>query len=405
MTAPDPGGGLIDPGTGWAEIDLDAFAANLDALRAHLRRSRPDDPADLMVVVKADGYGHGMVPMARAARDHGVGWLGVATPGEALALRAAGDTGRVLAWLYGPADDLTPAVGARVDLAAHSPDHLDRLAAAARATGVRARVHLKIDTGLSRNGCRPEDWPGLCRRAEALEQTGALEVEAVWSHLACADEPGHPSVAAQLDRFAEAVGVATAAGLSPRLRHLANSPATLIVPEAHHDLVRVGIAAYGVDPAPGLAARAGVTLTPVMTLRARLAAVKRLQPGDGVSYGHRWVADRPTTVGLVPLGYADGVPRTAGLTGIAVRVDGNPAPIRGVVCMDQFVVEVGPDAAVGDPVVLFGRAARDEPTAETWAEALATIGYELVTRVGPRVPRVPVGRDSADEVAVRERTD
>ena len=389
---------MIDPATAAAEIDLDAFRANLAALRAHLRDSRPERPADLMVVVKADAYGHGMAAIARAARADGVGWLGVATVGEAMALREGGDTGRLLAWLYGPDEDLAPAVAENVDLAVHGLDQVAALAGAAATASRAARVHLKIDTGLSRNGCRPELWPELCAAAYEAEQTGAIEVVAIWSHFACADVPGHPSVAHQLEVFADADRVAREAGLRPALRHMANSPATLIVPTAHFDLVRVGIAAYGVDPAPGLAARAGVRLTPIMTLRAQLAQVKRLRAGDGVSYGHRWIADQPTTVAVVPLGYADGIPRWAG-DHAWVDVDGLRAPIRGVVCMDQVVIDLGDDGAepakIGDPVVLFGRADHDQPTAEEWAEACETIGYEIVTRIGPRVPRVYLGTESA----------
>ncbi len=385
---------LIDPATACAEIDLDAFAANLRAIRAHLRRSRPERPAELMVVVKADAYGHGLLACARAARADGVTWLGVATPGEASALRADGDTGRLLAWLYGRDEDLADAVAAEVDLGVHGVEQLHRLAATAERAGRVARLHLKIDTGLSRNGCRPELWPELCAAARSAEQAGHVRVVAIWSHFACADVPGDPSVAVQLDAFAEADRVARAAGLEPELRHLANSPATLIVPESHYDLVRVGIASYGIDPAPGLAASAGVELTPVMTLRAQLAQVKRLQPGDGVSYGHTWTAAESTTVGVVPLGYADGIPRLAGNRAEVQCADARAA-IRGVVCMDQFVVDLGPDsgAAVGDPVVLFGRPGRARPTAADWATACGTIGYEIVTRIGVRVPRIHLRSD------------
>ena len=391
LPRPEPveGHPLIDAATASAEIDLDAFRGNLAAIREHLRRTRPTNPADLMVVVKADAYGHGMLSCAAAARADGVRWLGVASPGEALALRENGDNGRLLAWLYGPDEDLATAVAAEVDLAAHGIEQIAALSAAAAVAGHAARVHLKIDTGLSRNGCRPELWPELCEVAREAEEAGAIEVVAIWSHFACADIPDHPSVATQLQVFGEADRVARAAGLRPTLRHLANSPATLIVPESHFELVRVGIAAYGIDPAPGLAAAAGVDLTPVMTLRARLAQVKELQPGDGVSYGHTWTAPGSTTVAVVPLGYADGIPRRAS-NRAAVSWSGVQAPIRGVVCMDQFVIELGPEARVdvGDPVVVFGRADRGEPSAEEWAQWCETIGYEIVTRIGARISRV-----------------
>ena len=376
----------IDPATARADVDLDALAANVRALAAHAA------PAQLMVVVKADAYGHGMVACARAARGAGADWLGVATPTEALTLREAGDQGPLLAWLYGVEEDLSPLVAADVDVSVQSVEQVSRLVAAAAVTERRARVHLKLDTGLSRNGATEPSWTELFAAAVEAEQVGAVEVVGLWSHLAAADEPGHPSVALQVAAFERGSSQARAVGLRPALRHLANSAATLVVPQAHHDLVRVGIAAYGIDPAPGLAARARVALRPVMTLRATLAAVKALPAGAGVSYGWTWHAPAPTTVGLVPLGYADGVPRQAG--GRAeVGVGGHRAPVRGRVCMDQLVVELGPDAAaeVGDDVLLFGPGDAGEPTVADWAGWSDTIGYEIVARIGARVPRRHLG--------------
>ena len=373
----------IDPGTARAEIDLAAFRANVAALRAHV------GSAEVMVVVKADGYGHGMFACAREARVAGATWLGVATPAEALALRDAGDSGRLLAWLYGVEEDLAPLVAADVDVSAQSVEQVSRLVAAAGTVERRARVHLKLDTGLSRNGAPAVDWPEICAAAAEAEQAGALEVVGVWSHLAAADELGHPSVAAQVAAYQRGYEVARAAGLEPALRHLANSAGALVVPEARLDLVRVGIAAYGIDPAPGIAAAAGVRLLPVMSLCSQLVNVKEIAAGVGVSYGLTWTADRATTVGLVPLGYGDGIPRHAS-NRAEVGWAGGRAPIRGRVCMDQFVVELGPDASVepGAEVVLFGSGADGEPTAEDWAEWCGTIGYEIVTRIGARVPRV-----------------
>jgi alanine racemase len=380
---------MIDPQTASAVIDLDAFAANIAALRTHVT------PAQVMVVVKADGYGHGLVECARAARRAGVQWLGVAAPAEALTLRESGDEGRLLAWLYGPEEDLSPLVAADVDVSVQSVGQVSALSAAVGVAERRARVHLKVDTGLSRNGATPAAWPEVCAAAAEAEQAGALEVVAVWSHLASADEPGAASVSRQLAAFAEAEAVAREAGLSPQLRHLGNSAAALIVPEAHLDLVRVGIAAYGIEPAPGLADLAGVTLRPVMRLRAQLVNVKAIAAGTGVSYGLTWVAPSDTRVGLVPLGYADGVPRHASDCG-EIQVHGERAAIRGRVCMDQFVVELGPEshAQEGAEVVLFGSGTHGEPTAADWAEWCGTIGYEIVTRIGGRVPRVYVGGGS-----------
>ena len=229
----------------------------------------------------------------------------------------------------------------------------------------------------------------MCSSDLEARDAGAIEVVAVWSHFSSADEPGAESVPRQIEAFDQAYTVARASGLDPELRHLANSAGALIVPEAHFDLVRVGIAAYGIDPAPGVAALAGVALRPVMRLRAQLANVKQIHAGAGVSYGLTWVSEAETRVGLVPLGYGDGIPRHAS-NRAQVQVAGRRVPLRGQVCMDQLVVELGPNntASVGDEVVLFGAGDDGEPTAEEWADWCGTIGYEIVTRVGGRVPRV-----------------
>jgi alanine racemase len=338
--------------------------------------------------VKADGYGHGLFECAREARIAGAKWIGVATPAEALMLREAGDAGPVLAWLYGVEEDLAPLVAADVDVAAHSVEHIGRLAAAAGTSERRARVHLKIDTGLSRNGAPSYDWQQVCAAAAEAEHAGAIEVVAVWSHLAAADEPGHPSVPLQLAAFQRGYEQARAAGLEPTLRHLANSAGSLVVPEARLDLVRVGIAAYGVDPAPGIAALAGVGLRPVMRLRSQLVNVKQIPAGASVSYGWTWTADVATTIGLVPLGYGDGIPRHAS-NKAWVGWSGRRVPVRGRICMDQFVVELGAGAVAepGEEVTLFGPGDAGEPTAAEWAAWCDTIGYEIVTRIGARVPR------------------
>ena len=382
----------IDSATASAVIDLDAFATNIEALRAHVA------PAAVMVVVKADAYGHGLIECARVAREAGADWLGVATPGEALALRQSGDRGRLLAWLYGPQEDLTPLVAAEVEISAQSVEQLARISAAAQTVERRARVHLKIDTGLSRNGATAADWPEVCAAARHAEQLGHLEVVGVWSHLASADEPGAASVGAQQQAFETAYQVAGEAGLTPSIRHLANSAGALIWPEAHYDLVRIGIAAYGIEPDAGLAALAGIPLRPVMRLRAQLANVKVVETGAGVSYGHTWHAPGPTTLGLVPLGYGDGIPRQAGnIAEVGWR--GRRAPIRGRVCMDQFVVELGDPqvrAEVGEEITLFGAGDAGEPTAAEWATWCDTIGYEIVTRIGARVPRVFTRRATSE---------
>jgi alanine racemase len=344
-----------------------------------------------MAVVKADAYGHGAEPCARAALEAGASWLGTATPQEALALRAAGITARTLCWLWTPGGPWREAIEAGIDVSVSGMWALREVTAAARAAGRPALVHLKADTGLGRNGAQPADWPELTAAARAAEKDGLLRVTGIWSHFACADEPGHPSVAAQLTAYRESLASAAAAGLRPEVRHLANSPATLTLPESHYDLVRTGVAMYGISPVPQIGGPADFGLRPVMTLTARLALVKTAPGGHGISYGHHYITPGETTLALVPVGYADGIPRHASNSG-PVLVAGKWRTIAGRVAMDQFVVDLGGDAAVaGDVAVLFGPGDQGEPTAEDWARAAGTIAYEIVTRIGTRVPRVYVG--------------
>jgi alanine racemase len=368
------------------EVDLDAVAANVEVLRSRA------PGAALLAVVKADAYGHGLVPVARAALAGGADWLGTALLAEAAALRQAGITAPILTWLWAPEDpDLTACVRAEIDVTASWAWQLEALTAAAHATGVRARVQLKIDTGLGRNGSTTADWPALVEQAAALEAAGTIRVTGIWSHFALADAPSSATNAAQVAAFDAALAVAEAGGLTPEVRHIANSAATLVAPEAHYDLVRPGIAVYGVSPGGELAEPEQYGLAAAMTLRARLAGVKRVPAGQGVSYGHEYVTARPTTLGLVPLGYADGIPRAAGGRG-PVLAAGRVRTIAGRVCMDQFVLDLGDDPVqAGDEVVLFGSAARGEPSAEDWARAAGTIGYEIITRLGPRIHRTHVG--------------
>ncbi|GAA0499116.1 alanine racemase [Streptomyces stramineus] len=370
-----------------AQVDLAALRANVRTLKARAPQ------AQLMAVVKADAYGHGAVPCARAARQAGAEWIGTATPQEALALRAAGDTGRMMCWLWTPGGPWQEAVEADVDVSVSGVWALDELLPAVRAAGRPARVQLKVDTGLGRNGCQPADWPELIAAARAAEDAGLIRVTGLWSHFACADEPGHPSIQAQLAVFREAVAYAESRGIAPEVRHIANSPATLTLPEARFDLVRTGIAIYGVSPSPEIGTPQDFGLRPVMTLSASLALVKRVPAGHGVSYGHHYVTPGATTLALVPLGYADGIPRAASGTG-PVLIGGKWRTAAGRVAMDQFVVDLGGDTAeVGDEAVLFGPGDRGEPTAEDWARATGTIAYEVVTRISNRVPRVYVGEE------------
>lgn len=378
-------------------VDLAAISDNVRVLRERA------GGAELMAVVKADAYGHGLVPSARAALAGGACALGVAQPSEALALRAAGVRAPVLTWLVAPGTDLTPLVEAGVEVAASAPWVLDELGAAARATGVEAVCQLKVDTGLGRNGAfglpvsegRRTDWGELVDRAAALQAEGAVRPRGVFTHFSYADAPTHPTVRGQQDVFADAVRVAEQAGLQLEVRHMSNSAATLTTPGATWDMVRPGLSVFGLSPVPDLGTAADFGLRPAMRATARAAVTKRVPGGQGVSYGHTYLTTGETTLVDVPLGYADGIPRHASGTG-PVQIRGQRFTVSGRVCMDQFVVDVG-DLPVepGEEVVLFGTGEDGEPTAQDWADAAGTISYEIVTRFGPRVPRVYVGGDGA----------
>lgn len=371
-------------------IDLDAITANASRLRAAA------GGAALMAVVKADAYGHGLVPVARAAIAGGATWLGVAQPVEAIALRAAGigpDQARVLAWLYAPGAPLASLIGAEIDVAIAGPWAVAAVADAARSVGRAARVHVKVDTGLGRNGVTLDALDELLDLLAAPVAEKVIEVVGVWSHMAFADEPEHPTVQAQADVFVEAAARVRARGHQV-LAHLANSAATLTNPAVHFDLVRPGLALYGLSPVPQLATAAELGLRPAMRVEAAVATVKSLPAGAGVSYAHQWHTTSETRVAVVPLGYADGIPRHASgqddVLGAPVQLGGRRLAVSGRICMDQFVVDLGPNAAerAGDTVVLFGAGDDGEPTAEDWADAAGTISYEVVTRIGARVPRV-----------------
>ncbi len=367
-------------------VDLDAIAENTAALRA-----RVDRP--LMAVVKADGYGHGLVPSARAALAGGADALGVAVVEEALALRAAGVTAPLLAWLNAPGEDFAAALAADIEVSVNATWGVEEVVVAARATGRTARLHLKVDTGLSRGGATPDEWPAVVAAAARAQADGEVEVVGLWSHLAYADAPTHPTIGRQKAVFDEAVAVARDAGLRDARRHLANSAATVALPETWYDLVRPGVAVYGLDPLGGDPAAHG--LRPAMTVQAQVMLTKRVPAGAGVSYGHTYTTAAETTLAVVPVGYADGIPRAAG-NRAPVLAGGAQRPIAGRVCMDQFVLDVG-DAPVrpGDRVVLWGPGADGEPTAQQWADAADTIHYELVARIGGRFTRRYTGTAGA----------
>ncbi|QSB15568.1 alanine racemase [Natronosporangium hydrolyticum] len=363
-----------------AEVRVD-----LAAIRHNVRRLREAAPgAELMAVVKADGYGHGMVPVARAALAAGATWLGVCTVDEALRLRQAGITAPVLAWLLAPGAPAAAAIAAEVHVSAASAAQLEEFAAAAREAGRPAQVHLKLDTGLARGGATPVEWPALLEAAGKAQAGGEVEVVGVWSHLI---HPGglHPDTDHQIAEFRHGLASAERFGIRPRLRHLANSAGVLTRSDTHFELVRAGIALYGLSPVAG----EDFGLRPAMTARGRVMLTKRVPAGQGVSYGHTYRTERESTLAVVPLGYGDGVPRAASSAG-PVQLAGRRRAIAGRVCMDQFMIDCGDDpVAAGDVAVLFGPGDGGEPTADDWAETVGTINYEIVTRFGgSRVPRV-----------------
>ena len=363
-------------------VDLDAVTANVVRLRELVGTPH------VMAVVKADAYGHGAVESARAALAGGADWLGVAEIAEGLALREAGITAPVLAWLHDPDEDFAAAVRADLDLGLSSLAQLEA-AAAAREGDRPVFVQLKVETGLSRNGVAEDDWDAVFGRARELESRGDVVVRGVFSHLSNASPEDDRAAIALFER---ALARVAAAGLAPELRHIAASAAALTLPEARYDLVRLGIAVYGLSPFGG-GSGAELGLRPAMTLRGRVAAVRRVPAGKGVSYDYTYRTPGETTLALVPLGYAEGIPRHASNRG-PVSIGGRLFRISGRVAMDQFVVDVGDlDVQVGDEVVLFGDPATGVPGADDWAEAADTINYEIVTRLGGRLKRTFVGGD------------
>jgi len=372
--------------TARATVDLDAISRNVEVLSKHA------GSAAVMAVVKADGYGHGLLPSARAALNGGASWLGVAQLSEAMALRDNGVLAPLLSWLHVPGSDFAGAVAADIDLSVSALWSLAEVADAARALGRTARIHLKVDTGLGRNGAFGDDWATLLSAARPLEAEGLVRIAGVWSHFVYADEPTHPTVRRQVEQFGQAVREAERAGCDLEVRHIANSAATLTNPAAVFDMVRPGLAVYGLSPVPALGDPQSFGLTPAMTLSADLAITKQIPAGQGISYGHQYVTSQDTTVGLVPMGYADGIPRNATNVG-PLSLGGIRYTVAGRVCMDQFVVDLGSAsrAQAGDPVVLFGTGGSGEPTAQDWAEVTETISYEIISRIGSRVPRVYVG--------------
>lgn len=373
-----------------ALIDLDAVAHNVGVLRAHA------GPAGIMAVVKADAYNHGAVPVARAALAAGAVELGVTTLNEGLELRAAGIEAPVLSWLHTVDADFGPAVAAGVELGLSSPRHLDGVVAAAREVGTTAVVTVKVDTGLNRNGVATGEWDDMVRALCRAEAEGAVRVRGVFSHLAHGDEPNHPGNTEQGERLSAAVADLRRNSLAPEVVHLANSAATVTRPDLRFDMVRPGIAIYGLTPIPQLGE---FGLRPVMTVRTKVILVKKVAAGSGVSYGHTWTAPADTTVALLPMGYADGIRRN--LSGrIEVQINGRRFPQVGRVCMDQVVVDLGADGGgvnEGDDALFFGDGRHGEPSAQDWAEKLDTINYEIVTGIRGRTVRTYIGGEGSGE--------
>lgn len=363
-----------------AVVDLGAIDHNVRLLREHAGDAR------VMAVVKADGYGHGAVEVGRAALAAGAAELGVVTIAEALALRAGGITAPVLCWLHPPGTDFAPALEADVQVAVSSVRQVGDVVAAVRRTGRTATVTVKVDTGLSRNGVSPADFPDVITALSRAQAEGAIQPRGIMSHLVHGDEPDNPFNDLQGKRLTAMREQAAAQGVVFELAHLSNSPAAMTRPDLAFDMVRPGIAVYGLSPIPE---RGDMGLIPAMTLKCPVALVRSVHAGDGVSYGHRWIADRDTTLALLPVGYADGIFRS--LSGkIEVEINGRRCPAVGRICMDQFVVDVGPDTtdvAEGDDAILFGPGTQGEQTAQDWAELLGTINYEVVTSPRGRIAR------------------
>ncbi|MGV0813306.1 alanine racemase [Mycolicibacterium boenickei] len=363
-----------------AMVDLGAIDHNVRLLRERAGN------AQVMAVVKADGYGHGAVEVGRAALAAGAAELGVVTVAEAVALRAGGITAPVLCWLHPPGTDFTPALEADVQIAVSSVRQLDDVVAAVHRTGRPATLTVKVDTGLSRNGVSPADFPAVIAGLGRAQADGAVHVRGIMSHLVHGDQPDNPFNDLQGKRLTAMREQAAAQGVVFEMAHLSNSPAAMTRPDLAFDMVRPGIAVYGLTPIPE---RGDMGLRPAMTVKCPVALVRSVHAGDGVSYGHQWVADRDTTLALLPVGYADGIFRSLGGR-IEVLINGRRCAAVGRICMDQFVVDLGPgatDIAEGDDAILFGPGTQGEQTAQDWAELLGTINYEVATSPRGRITR------------------
>ena len=399
-----------------AVVDLAAIKHNLSVLRA----AAPDTLQ--LATVKANAYGHGLVPVALAALEGGADWLGVAQLAEAFALRRGLDEAGIaradaplLAWISTSFSDFAAAIEADIDLSVSWTWVLADICAAARAVGRPARVHVKIDTGMSRAGSTLADLPALASALRMAADDGLVDIVGAWSHMSRADDPsdeGNASTANHVRIFEEGLAILADAGITPRIRHLSATSGILWHPEAHYDMVRVGIGLYGLSPDPAVATADELGLIPALELRAPLTSVKVIEEGTPASYGGTWVAPTRRWIGLVPLGYGDGILRAvSNRARVVVHTASGPfnAPLIGRVCMDQFMVDLGPaegspgtptarsgqaPAAPGDIATLFGSGVGGEALADDWAQAAGTINYEIVTHLGAHIPRIY--RDGAD---------
>ena len=355
-----------------ARIDLSRLSENIKTLK---KKSN----SKLLAVVKADAYGHGLVEVAKAAETAGADWLGVALLEEAITLRKNGVKTPVLAWLVPPGSDFQTAADLDIDIAIADLKAFEEVSQLAS----KPRIHIEVDTGMSRGGFLDE-WEDFLR-----SDFSRVDIVGIFSHFARADEPLEKQNIEQLNQFKKMLSQLEAVGVKPQFKHLSNSAATLMNPDATFDFVRTGIAIYGLSPdVKSLGDSSKFSLKPVMQLRAKLHLVKNVPAGSAVGYGATQVTNSATRLGMVAMGYADGIPRIALNAG--VFINNRKAPIIGRVSMDQFVVDLGPDSSAksGDWVVIFGDGSRGEYTADDWGAASSSINYEIVTRIGPRVPRI-----------------
>ena len=364
------------------EVNLSAIAQNFKSIKSQTT-------ADVLAVVKADAYGHGLIPVSKALEDAGVDWFGTALLEEAINLRKAGILKPIISWLTPLGEDFKSAIDLDIDLGIPSIDLLNEVIKAASLTGKAARIHLEIDTGMSRGGVLSE-WDQLIKSVLVGVNLKQLKVIGIWSHFARADEPDELMNQEQLSLFEEKVNQAKAAGIDAQFIHIANSAALFTNKSSHKNIIRSGIALFGLSPdIKTIGDSSSLGLKPAMKLKAKLNLVKDVKAGASVGYGGTVVIKSDTKLGVVALGYADGIPRnTNNLAG--VFVDKKRAPIIGRVSMDQFVVDLGitSTAKTGDEVIVFGDGSSGEYTVDEWAKAANTINYEIITRIGPRVPRI-----------------